>query len=255
MKRHFGLLAMSSALALCVSVPALAQDEQVAVIDIDYGVDRAATIQNFSAPVERLSLRAREGEVYCETVSVKLTDGRIREIYSGQLASDLAITVDLPLDQQNVSSVDFLCTSEYGPSAVEVAADVASPPQSWSVDPTPQLDRTAATWQRASHMVPLGHERFSGSFDRETEEVNVATQEVSSIALKPIDNDAQCTRVNAHFANGTTQTLAVNSEDRLNKDMIYRLDLPIPERDLTQVEMECTALGDDDVTIEVYAAG
>jgi hypothetical protein len=103
-------------------------------------------------------------------------------------------------------------------------------------------------------MVPLGHERFSGSFDRETEEVNVDTQEVSSIALKPVDNDAQCTRVNAHFANGTTQALAVSSQDRLNKNMIYRLDLPIPERDLTQGEMECTALGDDDVTIEVYAA-
>jgi hypothetical protein len=249
-------MAIGSALALCVGGAAVAAD-QVMTIDIGYGMDRSATVTNFAGPVERLNLKAVASEVYCDSINVTLTDGRTRQIYSGSLAGDMPISVEMPLDQQNVDSVDFLCRSDYGVGAVEISSDLVPIREAWAIEPAPPPigTTTTTTMMRASSSwVPLGHERFTGSHDQEIEEVNIATHEVSTIGLKPTDNDAQCTRINAHFANGTTQTLELSGDERLSEDMIYRVNLPVPQRDLTQVDMECSALGDDDVTIEVYAS-
>lgn len=97
----------------------------------------------------------------------------------------------------------------------------------------------------------IGRENFEGRHDFESAYAGWRGRNVDRIALRPVDSDARCTRVSATFGNGRTRDLDIDRGDVLERGRLKVIDLPGDERDVRKVDLNCRAVGDRDVTIEV----
>jgi hypothetical protein len=103
-----------------------------------------------------------------------------------------------------------------------------------------------------NNWVTISTASFEGR-DSETAVAGWKGRSVQMIGLRPLNSDAQCTRVTATFDNGNVRTLQLGSADRMQEGRLYTADLPGDQRNLTSVDLTCHAIGQRDVRIEVLA--
>ena len=113
-------------------------------------------------------------------------------------------------------------------------------------DALAQPERSGIVWD--ADIVSLG-----GPFDRETTITGLEGRDVNRIALRPVNDDARCSRVTATFANGATRELNIDDRDVLVEDRVFELDLPGARRDIAQIDMACHAENGGQVRMMVMA--
>jgi hypothetical protein len=102
----------------------------------------------------------------------------------------------------------------------------------------------------ANYWVALGRQTFHGRGDTDSAFAGWEGRSVEKIGLKPINDDARCSRVRVDFANGSSTTLNVG---RLDQGRFQSFDLPGNNRNVVSLKMACRAVNRNNVTIEVSA--
>ena len=229
-------LGLAAAATFAAVVPAAADWNNLGTVDFGRRYETAREIDRINGSIDQLRLRADRNGADCRAVTVRFANGQTRNVFNGFLREDRPVTVDLPGDQRNVRNIALTCRSGgRGMTSITVSGDMAR-------DRGPGRDT----------MVPLGTERFSQRVDREMVFTGLRGENLTAIALMPIDGDARCTRVEARFANGTSRVLDVNRGDVLQNNRMYRIDLPGNQRDVRDLSLTCRALRDQDVTIRIF---
>jgi len=248
--------------------------DRIGSVDFSIRPERETEYGNFGGRVERLSFVARNGTVQCNRITATFNNGRTRELYRGTLQRGRNVVVDMPGQSRQIRRIDFACRS-VGPrvTRVDIAADIGQYRADWRR--SPNWDRV---WSRmfnwddnqyagnrdykyggtggdrlADGWVTLGMERFDGRIDRETTITGLAGRDVERLAVRPINDDARCSRIAATFANGMTRELNIDERQMLQEDRVYELDLPGGRRDVTRIDMTCHAEGGRQVTMMVMA--
>jgi len=275
------LLVLASVLCAGVAAPASAAWDRIGSVDFSLRNDHETTYGNFGGRVEALSLRARNAPVMCNDVTATFGNGMTRSVFRGTLRPGRDETVDLPGEARLVRRLDFDCRSLVPVRAtVDIAADVGRYQAEWRR--SPDWDRM---WSRmfnwdndryadnryptdrppnripndryvegplsAQGWISLGQESFEGNFDRETAVTGLRGRDMTRIGLRPLNDDARCSRVSVMFADGSRQALNVNDRELLREDRVFQLDLPGYRRDVERIDMMCHAEHGRQVTMMV----
>jgi hypothetical protein len=257
------IFALGALIVAGTAVPALADWDRLGSVNVSPGRQGTAVYRSFGGPIERLNLNADRSSVYCRSVRVTFANRRSRNVFSGRLDKDRSRTIDLPGNQRSVRRIDFKCRAlERRTAQIHIAADIGRYRETWRRHPN--FERTWSrlfNWgndrnvdnnrSRGNEWVRLGSERFTGR-DRETTFAGVRGRGLTAIGLRPTDDDARCSMVRVTFANGRSRELGVDWGDRLTEDRMYRVDLPGDERNVERIDMVCRAIGDRDVTIQIF---
>jgi hypothetical protein len=279
-------LALLAAL-LCAgtAAPALADWDNIGSVDVSFGRDRDQRSFHLGGPIERLQLTADRGDASCRSVRAEFGNGQSADIFHGPLPQGRAVGVDLPGEARNLQSLSFFCGAQNQRGAViRISADVGRYRDQW---------RRSPDWQRTwSHMFNrgpangggmayngggmgggmgmrggmgmgggmagnlrmIGSESFEGRNDSENTFAGWQGVKAIAVALKPLETDARCSRVNARFRNGQSQNLRVNNGELLRQGQTYRLDLPGDVRNLTNLYLRCSPADGRRVTIQIFSA-
>lgn len=258
MKRIFALGVL---IVAGTAVPAFADWDRIGSVNVSPGRDRTTVYGSFGGPIERLHLNADRSDVYCRSIYVRFTNGRTRNVFSGRLDKDNPRVIDLPGYQRSVRRIDFRCRAlERRTAQIRISADIGSYRETWRRHPNfERLWSRLFNWDDNRYgnrndrdgWVRLGSERFTGR-EREIAFAGVRGRGLTAIGLRPSDDDARCSTVRVHFANGRSRDVGVDWGDRLEEDRLYRVDLPGDERNVERIEMVCRAIGDRDVTINIF---
>lgn len=247
--------------------------DRIGSVDFSFRRDRETEYGNFGGPVERLSLRARNGNVRCTNVTATFNNGQTTRLYRGTLTRGRDVVVDIPGQSRMIRRIDFNCRSlERRDTTVDIAADIGRYRADWRR--SPDWDRM---WSRmfnwtddnrlsggtgrdrlegplnTAGWVTLGTEVFDGRSDRETTVAGFAGRNVERIAVRALNDDARCSRITATFNNGQSRALNIGEGNLLREDRVYELDLPGRTRDVSRVDMTCHAENGRQVTMLVMA--
>ena len=261
------LMALAAALSATVAFPTLAQPafDRIGSVDFASVSDREVSYGTFGGRVTRLALRAQNSDVVCRDVSATFNNGRTRTIFEGTLPYRQNVIVDLPGADRAIRRINFDCRS-IAPrgSRVDIAADIGNYRAEWRASPqwnnmwsrmfawANEFEDNVVVGNNRGDLVPLGLERFDGQ-EHEMTLVGARGRSIDTIALRPLNNDARCTRVSATFANGRTSDLYVNRGNRLVRGQTYEVDLPgRGDRNVTQIDMVCRGERGRPVNIQVY---
>ncbi len=258
--RNYAIL-MIAAAAVGTAAPAFAAWDRLGTIQVSPGRDQDRVYGSFGGPVERLLLDADYSDVHCRQVRVTFANGQRRNVFSGRLNDRVPKVVDLPGAQRNIRRIDFRCRAlERRTAQIQISADIGQYRETWRR--SPDWDRLWARlfpWANdrpgnvgGREWVRLGRERFEGRLDRETVVAGFQGRQVTAIGIQPVDDDARCSRIRVQFGNGQTREIGADWGDRLREDRIYRFDLPGAERNVERIDMVCAAIGDRDVTLNIY---
>ena len=273
------LMALAAALCAGVAMPAFAQTaygpvrpgwDHIGSVDFSFRPDHETEYGTFGGRVEQLAFRARNGSVTCNAITATFNNGRTRALYRGTLQRGRDVVVDLPGRSRIIRRIDFDCRS-IAPrvTRVDIAADVGRYRAEWRRSPEWNRvwsrmfnwddDRYAGDYGppppvTAGGWMTLGAETFTGRFDRETTIAGLDGRDVDRLALRPVNDDARCSRVAATFANGMTRELNIDDNDVLEEDRVFELDLPGGRRDVTQIDMACHAENGGQVRMMVMAS-
>ncbi|HEX3486952.1 MAG TPA: hypothetical protein VHT51_18000 [Micropepsaceae bacterium] len=264
--RSTHVVGLAAVLLSGIALPALADWDHIGSVDFSYRNTNDTQYGNFGGPVEALALRAQNSDVTCRDVTATFGDGDRAEIFHGFLPRGRNVAVDLPGRSHLIRRLDFNCHSmDRNGASVEIAADVGRYRAEWRR--SPDWDRT---WSRMFHWndndrqvtgqldtsgwITLGRERFEGSLDHGKTFGGWWGRNVTSIALRPTDDDARCRNVTVTFANGDRSNLRLGSGDILRENRITMLDLPGNRRDVQRVDMDCHAEHGNMVTMEILAS-
>lgn len=264
MKSKLAILA--SLLALGAATPAFAAWDAIGSVDVDGGRDMRGPamgmrgmdrdVKNFDlgGPVERLQLRADRSDITCRSVNARYGNGRDRSIFHGRLSQGRTVDVDVP--DGRINALTFNCAAmDRSGGTIRISADVGRYRNDWMHGPNWQ-----ATWSRmfnwgsqgANNWQLVGTESFEGRNDSENSFTGWRGRNVESVALKPLDADARCSRVVAHFGNGREQPLNLDNGGNLRRGMFYKLDLPGRSRDLNSISLRCRATDARKVTMQIF---
>jgi hypothetical protein len=254
----FGTLAIVSVLMAGAATPALAADwQRIETVNVTRAQDRDSTSPDFGGPVERLRFTARESTIQCRNISAVFANGNRQELFSGRIAQGQSKTVDLPGAQRRISRLNFNChAADRDGGRIVVQADIGQYRSVWMRSPN-----WSRMWRNifgdidanVNYWVYLGRQTFTGRNDVETQFAQWGGRSVNAIGLKPINDDARCTRAVATFANGETRNLNVSRWTTLSEDRMYRIDLPGGDRNVTRLTLKCRAEHGRTVAINVYA--
>jgi hypothetical protein len=249
--------AAAIAALVAISAPAHAGWTNIGNVNFDYGIDKDTAYGNFGGPATALQLTARGSDVNCKYVRATFGNGSTANVYQGMLRQGTGVRVDLPGDRRNISKLAFECRSYARAGArVDIAADVDAYRAQWARNPI-----WAKLWANlmpppppasTSGWVPIGTERFVGRGDTSTAFAGWAGHQVTRIALKPLDANAQCGRVSATFGNGNTRNLDLNRGGTALRGQLYKIDLPGDVRSITRLNLACHAIGAPAVKIQIY---
>ena len=252
------LAALAAILTVGASIPALADWDRIGTIDVSRGRDRDVRNFDLGGSVESLRLQADRADIYCRSVDATFGNGRTRTVFSGNLREGRMTNVDLPGGDRNVRRLAFNCSSdEWRGGTVRIFADVGRYRSEWMRSPNWGAmwahvfnwgSNTVNNWQYA------GDVRFEGRHDSESTFTGWRGRNSVSIALKPMDANARCSRVTATFANGQTRDLAIRNGDFLQQGEYTKLDLPGDRRNVTSLSMTCRATDARAVTIQIYTS-
>jgi len=255
--------------------------DRIGSVDFSVRPDHETEYGNFGGRVERLSFNARNGSVMCNRITATFNNGRTQHLFRGTLQRARDVVVDLPGQSRAIRRIDFDCRS-IGPreTRVDIAADIGRYRADWRRSPDWNRtwsrmfnwddnqvagngydnryggaggDRLASNPSSADGWITLGTERFDGRVDRETTFSGWAGRDVERLAIRPINDDARCSRITATFANGTTRTLNIDGREVLQEDRVHEIDLPGGRRDVTRIDMACHAENGRQVTMLVMA--
>jgi hypothetical protein len=247
--------------------------DRIGSVDFSFRPDRETEYGNFGGSVERLSFRARNGDVRCQSVTATFNNGRTQRLYRGTLSRGRDVVVDVPGQSQMIRRIDFNCRSlERRETTVDIAADIGRYRAEWRRSPdwdrmwsrmfnwTDDNRLTGGTGRdrldgplNTAGWVTLGTEVFDGRSDRETTFAGFAGRNAERLAVRPVNDDARCSRITATFSNGQTRTLNIGEGNLLREDRVYELDLPGRSRDVMRVDMTCHAENGRQVTMLVMA--
>jgi hypothetical protein len=272
------LLMSSSAIPAFAAVPTLAGMENLGTVDVSGRPDHDVVYTRFGGPIEGLQLRATDSDINCRSVMAQFGNGQSRQVFSGRLAEGRTTNVDLPGDARHVARLTFNCRAdERWGGKVRILADVGRYRSEWMRSPdwsgvysqlfnwgnnvsdgrrNGALDGRdgrhggAVDGRNGGDWAVIGQESFEGRGDREVARAGAPGQGIRTIALMPVEADAQCRRVRAKFERGPDQDLDVG--DRLQKGRYNRIDLPGGRRDLVRLNLNCHAEGARNVTIRIY---
>lgn len=263
MKNTILATAIAAAAASDFVSPASADWDKIGTIQVSSGRDQDRVHGSFGGPIERLRLDADNGDIYCRSVRVTFANGQRRNVFSGRLDDRRPRVVDLPGEQRNVRRIDFRCRAlERRNSQISIVADIGRYRETWRR--SPDWDRLWARlfpWandeaqSNSSGWVRLGRERFVGALDHQTTFTGARGRRLTAIGIQAVDDDARCSNIRVHFANGRSRNVGTDWGDRLREDHIYRFDLPGAERNVQRIDMTCRAIGDRDVTLNIFGIG
>lgn len=258
---------LMTVLCLGAAAPALAAWDSLGTVDVSgrergrpgammRGPDRDARNFDLGGPVERLQLRAERSDIDCRSVRARFGNRSTREIFHGMLREGSTTDVDLPGQARNLDGLTFTCTSmDRRGGVIRISADIGRYRNDWMRSPN-----WRGTWSRVfnwgSNAVNnwnlVGTESFEGRGDSEHAFTGWRGVNAESVALKPLESDARCSRVTARFGNGGDQPLNINNGDVLHRGMYYKLDLPGRQRNLASLSLRCQAVGARRVSIQIF---
>ena len=252
-------LLIASVLAVGATTPTLAADwDRIQSINFSTGPDRASVSADFGGRVEALRLTARESPMFCSRVTATFGNGNSRDIFSGRIAEGYSKTIDLPGGQRTIKRLTFHChAAERGGGRLVLSANIGQYRNEWRNSPS-----WAHTWQRVfgnswdqavNYWVLVGHTTFTGRNDTDQMFGGWAGRSVTTIGLRPVNDDARCGKVRVTFGNGRTVSLDIDRGDYLQEDRTYKLDLPGGDRNVKQIVMKCRAVHGRSVTMNIYA--
>ena len=260
------LAILSSLLALGAATPAFAAWDNIGSVDVNggrggprmgmRGMDRDVKNFDLGGPVERLQLRAERSDIDCRSVNARYGNGRDRSIFNGRLNQGRTVDVNVNVPDGRINGLTFNCAAaDRSGGTIRISADIGRYRNDWMRGPNWQ-----ATWSRmfnwgsqtVNNWQLVGTESFEGRNDRENSFTGWRGRNVDSVALKPLDADARCSRIVAHFGNGHDQVLNVNNGDNLRRGMYYKLDLPGRDRDLNSISLRCRATDARKVTMQIF---
>jgi len=254
------LLVLAAVLSVGATAPALAAWDRIGSVDFSWRGEHEREYGNFGGPVERLNFRAQGNGVMCRSVRATFRDGDRREIFQGVIREGRSVDVDVPGRQRWIRRLDFNCRSDGRRDAtIQIFADIGRYRDEWRR--SPDWDRL---WSGMFHWnddrrgdsnrwVSLGRASFEGRNDVEGTITGWRGRSIEALALRPVNGDARCRRVMATFDNGRTRLLNINGGDYLPRGSYTRLDLPGGDRDVRRITMQCRAVRDYQVTIELFA--
>ena len=275
------LLAMAAILVSSVAVPAMAAWDRIGSVDFSTRDNTDTQFGTFGGRVESLSLVARNTDVRCRDVTATFGNGQTQQVFRGFLPRGRNVEVTLP-NGRMIRRLDFDCRPmDRDRATVDIAADVGRYQAEWRQ--SPDWDRT---WSRmfpwandrsndryrsgyndrfgndryvtgrldTSGWITLGSEEFNGRYDHQMTFGGWRARDVSSIALRPINDDARCTSVRATFANGETRDLNIGERTVLRRDQVNSIDLPGDRRNVQRIDMTCHAEHGGMVTMQVLAS-
>jgi hypothetical protein len=252
------IVILSAALLAATAMPAWAKWDEVGHIDVHRQGERFTRDIPLGGPVDRLQLTATGGDVLCRHVRATFGNGRTREVFHGTLREHRAQSLDLPGKERDVRKLSFQCGAVHDRNAtIRVAADIGRNRDAWRRNPN--FNRLwAKTFNWGSELVNdwqyLGAETFQGRRDSENRFAGFRGRHVDAVALKPLDANARCTRVVAHFKNGRDRSLDVNRGDLMRRGQYYKLDLPGDNRYLENLSLHCRAADARRVTIQIFTS-
>ena len=256
--RNMALAAAIAAGVAGFAAPASAAYVRLGSVDVGFRVDHSTNWTRFGGHMEGLRLRADRSDIQCRSIRVLYGNGNRREVFSGRLREDRPVNVDLQGGARIVKRIDFICRStERRGAKIHIMAEVGRYRDEWRKSPDwgnvwAKIFNSGAMGPvpQRNAWVSIARKRFS---DYEMVGAAWSGHHVARIGLKAIDGDASCTRVRAHFGNGTSANLDLRKFDRMKRGRVYQADLPGGDRTITKLGLVCHALGDAPVTIEVLA--
>ncbi|MGH6872169.1 MAG: hypothetical protein ACREHE_11745 [Rhizomicrobium sp.] len=262
MTRRITMMALATAAAIGVSGPAFADWDNIGSVHVDYGADRDTRSPDFGGPVARLSFTASGGDVQCRYIRAEYANGSASQLFAGVLHQGQARNVDVPGAQRTIKRLDFLCrSSSRRGSDIRMQADIGQYRAQWRASP-----EWARTWSKfmnwadnsfgrmtgADNWAFIGSANFRGRDDHDGTVAGWGGRNVTEIGFKPMNGDAVCDRVTVRFGNGVTRPYSVNNGAPMSRDHVYRIDLPGNTRNVTNLALRCHALGQYNVTINIY---
>ncbi len=254
------LLAMAAVMAVGVSVPAQAAYVRLGSVEVGYRTDADTAYTRFGGGMESLRLTADRSDIFCRSIRVRYANGDVDNVFRGALREDRPVNVDLRGHRAHVDSIRFVCRSdEFRGGKIYIAAEVGRYGDEW---------RRHRDWDRLwsgifgmghgpgpfhDEWITLGRESFEGRHDSESTFAGWRGHSVDRIGLRPLNADARCTRVMATFENGRTRDLYVDRFDRMERDRVTVIDLPGRDRNLRSLYLQCRAVGERRVIIEILA--
>jgi hypothetical protein len=262
MKRA-ALLAMAAAMTVGVSAPALADYVRLGSVEVGYRTDADTAYTRFGGRMESLRLTADRSDIFCRSIRVRYADGRVDNVFRGALREDRPVDVDLRGRRARVDSIRFVCRSdEFRGGKIYIAAEVGRYGDEWRHHrdwdrlwsgifgmghPGPGPDMHGGPGH--DEWISLGRESFEGRHDSESTFAGWRGRSVDRIGLRPLDSDAACSRIVATFDSGRRTDLPRSG--RMEQGRVTVIDLPGRNRDLRSLTLQCHALGDRRVTIEI----
>jgi hypothetical protein len=252
---------LASAL-LIVSAPALAAWDRLGSFHVDYRHDRDAQNLDLGGPVDRLQLSAENSDIDCRGVRAEFANGNSRTVFKGSIRSGEDQVIDLPGQSRNIQRLVFNCGArEHRGGIIRISADIGRHREEWRRHPDFQRKWSQLLgWgagllnggNGSDQWQLIATERFEGRRDRESSVTGWRGRKVDTIALKPIDADARCRRVTAHFGNGKSRNLDLGRDQHIHRGELKSVDLPGGDRDLQSVSLACQATNDHSVSIQVF---
>ena len=253
------LAALAAILCVGAAVPAYADWDNIGSVSVSHRSDRDTRYFDLGGPVDRLNLRAEGSTIDCRSVNATFGNGRTRQIYSGRLYAGRVANVDLPGNDRNIKRLAFNCRAqEFGGGTIRIAADIGSHRDAWRRNPNfGRMWAKVFNWgsTAVNNWKYAGQVSFEGPRDRESAFTGWRGRNVDSIALKPLNASARCSRVTAMFGNGRTRVLNVDSGDHMRQGQFYKVDLPGDHRNLKSLNMRCRATNGHQVVIQIYTGG
>ena len=248
--KNKGLAAL--AVLLCTATPAFAAWDPSGSVDIGFRRDRESKSFDLGGPVDKIRLRAEQGDMECRTVDATFGNGRSRSIFNGRLRGGETRIIDLPGNDRQVRRLSFTCgAQDRRGGIISIAADIGNHRADWQRRWSGILNWTS---NMANDWRLIGSEAFEGRNDSESSFAGRQGMRIDSIALKPLDADARCSRVTATFSNGRSQNLALRNGDLLSREQFEKLDVPGDMRNLRSLDLRCRATNARRVTIQIFTS-
>jgi len=231
---------------------------RVGTVEFNTVRENDARFTSFGGSVEGIRLEARDADVRCRDVRATFMNGRSVSLFEGTIPRHQPVVLDLPGGDRAVRSLEFFCRgTSTRANRVDVAVDLGRYQAEWQRHPSWSSWSPAFPWadrDRGPQWVTLGSERFNDRRDRQTTIAGRRGEQISSLALQPMNADARCRNIEITFRNGGSRRLEFSRNNYLNEGEFYRIDLPGQQRNVERIDMTCQAVRGRGVTMQVFAS-
>ncbi len=213
--------------------------------------DRATTVAGFRGrSVTGIALRALNDDARCMRVTATFANGQTQPLNIDRgdlLGRNRIVQLDLPGGDRNVTRIDMNCHAEHGRNVTIQVMTTDTTPDRRQGNNTRFPDRgiNQVNWSM------LGTKSFEGRADFASNFAGMRGDDITSIGLKPVGDDAFCSQMTATFGNGMKRNFAINTN--LVENRVFQIDMPGERRDVQQVDLNCHAQHGQRVAIEIYA--